>query len=135
MFTSKKSLMNAKWRRMWTLKNNMSIYVYKFFFLLSESTSQQEDYSFFFIWNSFNDCIGENMPSDIFMRIRSIFSDRQTSIKRNTHCSARLVKLPLTGGVIPKPSWSSLKIFFNDGGCFTQSWTEKQSPCASHSPW
>ncbi len=63
-----------------------------------------------------------------FMTVRLAFN-------RNTHCSARLVRFQLTGGWIPKSSWSSLKIFFNEGGCLTPSCTEKHNPCASHSPW
>ena len=56
------------------------------------------------------------------------------AFNKNTHCSARLVKFQLTGGVIPRSVCNSLKIFFNDGGCLTPSWTEKHNPCASHSP-
>jgi hypothetical protein len=52
----------------------------------------------------------------------------KTAFKSNTHCSARFVKSQEFGLEIHKSDSISLKIFFNDGGCFTQSCTEKQSP-------
>jgi len=65
----------------------------------------------------------------------SSFLTVRLAFKRNTHCSARLVKFQLTGGVIQQSVWSSLKIFLSDSGCLTPSCTEKHNPWASHSPW
>ncbi len=68
-----------------------------------------------------------------FLTVRLAFN-------RKTPCLAQGIKSPVfqifqTSFRFFRSSLSSLKIFFNDGGCLTQFWTEKHNPWASHSPW
>ncbi len=67
---------------MWSFQDNMSSCVYKLFFLLSKSSSQQKDHSLFFIGDGFDDSIRKGMPSDILMGIRLVFSYRQAGIQQ-----------------------------------------------------
>lgn len=59
----------------------------------------------------------------------------KTEFNRSTHCSVRLVRTQDFGLDIHRSDSISLKIFFNDGGCLTQSCTEKHNQWASPSQW
>jgi hypothetical protein len=82
MLASKESFMNTKWRWMWTLQNNMSSCVYKRFFTLSESSPEKENDSIFLIRQLLDHRISKSLPSNIFVRSRSIFLDRQNGIQK-----------------------------------------------------
>jgi hypothetical protein len=44
-------------------------------FLLSKSPSENEDKMFFFIGELFDYCIGEGLPSNVFMGVGLVFSN------------------------------------------------------------
>ena len=63
------------------------------------------------------------------------FSTVKSEFRRRTPSLAHLINDPLSGSSYPKSSFSSLKMFFSDGGFLIPSWTEKDKPSASPVPW
>ena len=86
------------------------------------------------IWTVTGDANDSSRAYYVFQTINSSMCNNSYSVNTvfnsNTPSSLQLTRLPLLGIKHPKSSFSSLKIFFKDGGCLTPSFTEKDNPSA-----
>ena len=57
------------------------------------------------------------------------------AFRSSTPCSAHASRHPWSGGSMPRSVWSSLRMFWSDGGAGTPGRTEKQRPWAWPAPW
>ena len=79
-FASEKASVCRERRRMRGLDDKVFVSIDQGFFLLSKGSSQDENEAGLLVGKFFYHLVGKVMSSDVFVRIRGVFADRQSCV-------------------------------------------------------